>query len=522
MMMGFVPLAIICSSLHFLVALTGGISVAVLGLGYLLLAYYWRLARGSCSLPSIGGALIIMAFVSLFASRPLRHFDTGLYHVQSVKWCTTYPLVRGLANLHERLAFNSLWTSISAVVDFPRFEQGAFFPITCLLLSAFGWAAYVAISRIRRAPDRIPEMFLAACGCFWTWLVIAQSSLVILPSLSSDAPIYFTTFLCVYFLLRYCAERDQLDFFQALTIAGLAVTLKVSAAPLFAFLVLFAAIVWFRDGNGVAMKLRAWSPVIFTIGLLFGVWILRSVLMSGYLVFPISSTALTFLPWHLPVPMADQLVETLKAWARCPWVSPAIVLGSSLWMRGWLLHLFDEEISYTILAYGAFGGLMFFASAAAGLRKERLARFWPAAMLLLIGLIYWFLTAPDPRYGYGYLFAIAALVLSMGFASLLGDRPKLAVIVVASSALIPIVTITDISHFHLLGSPPMGKGRSSAKNTEQGTTVYVAEGDQRILNAQLPSTPYFRPGLLTQFDAQGRIVQFELREPVHTPYYGIR
>lgn len=522
-MFGFLPLAIICPSLHLFIPLTGSISVGALLVGYVLFAYYRRRLGDSFSREHLIGALLIALLVSLFASRPLRHFDTGLYHVQSVKWCTEYPLVRGLANLHERLAFNSLWTPLSAVIDFPRFGQGAFFPITCFLFFAFGWAAYVAACRVRRRSDRVPEIFLAACGCFWMWLLISDSALVILPSLSTDAPIYFTSFLCVYFLLRFCVEADKIDLVQALAIAALAVTIKVSAAPLFAFLLLLAASSSIRNRNGFRTHVHAWSPVALLSGLLFCIWILRSVWMSGYLIFPIPSTALTSLPWHLPVPMAEQLVETLQAWARRPGVSPEIVLSSSAWMRSWLLRLLDEEIFYSALAYAAFGGAMLCAAAwQSGSKRVPLAKLWPAAALLLIGLIYWFFTAPDPRYGYGYLFAIAALVFSAGISSVLARNPHIAAIILFSAALTPLITVKDISHIRLTGLPPMGSGRSVNYTTAQGITIHVAGGDQRILNGQLPSTPYFRPGLLTEVDPHGRIVQFRLPKAVHTPYYGIR
>ena len=34
-------------------------------------------------------------------------YDSGLYHLTSVQWATSFPIVPGLGNLHGRLAFNS-------------------------------------------------------------------------------------------------------------------------------------------------------------------------------------------------------------------------------------------------------------------------------------------------------------------------------------------------------------------------------------------------------------------------------
>jgi hypothetical protein len=522
MILGFTPLVIISTFLHFFFALNSTISLATLSTGYVLLIRERRTARPALSAHSVSGALFVMMLVSLFASRPLRHFDTGLYHLQSIKWCTTYPLVRGLANLHERLAFTSGWTPASAVLNYPEFSGSVCFPITCLLLFAFGWAAYLAIWSLNNTADRVENVFLGACGCFWMWMVITDSDLAILPSLSSDAPVYFATLLGTYLCLRFSSRREYLDLFQALAITALAVTSKVSAAPLFVFLLLFGAITWARDSNRFLPEARAWIPVGVTICFSFAVWFVRSVWLSGYLVFPISSTALTFLPWHLPLPMARQLVETLQAWARSPGVSPKIALASSSWIYGWTARLFDGEFFYIILAYAVFGGLMIFLSCRSGGRiRDAVIKCWAAAAMLLAGTIYWIFTAPDPRYGYGYLFALACLVFSLGLVSLLGSRSKLAFTLVGFVSIIPLATVSDTSHFHLSGLPPLGVGPNSVRQTNQGTKVYVAEGDLRIFNAPLPSTPYFRPSLLTKIDRQHRIVEFDLPAAVSTPYYGI-
>ncbi|MGV2435393.1 MAG UNVERIFIED_CONTAM: hypothetical protein LVT10_11320 [Anaerolineae bacterium] len=34
-------------------------------------------------------------------------YDAGLYQIQSVMWSNQFPIVRGLGNLHGRLAFNN-------------------------------------------------------------------------------------------------------------------------------------------------------------------------------------------------------------------------------------------------------------------------------------------------------------------------------------------------------------------------------------------------------------------------------
>ena len=76
-----------------------------------------------------------------------------------------------------------------------------------------------------------------------------------------------------------------------------------------------------------------------------------------------------------------------------------------------------------------------------------------------------------------------------------------------------------IYNFIIARLPDVEKGSASVKRTLQGTLILVAGEDGRIWDGPLPSAPYFRPSLVTRRDAKGRISQFELTEPVYTPYY---
>jgi hypothetical protein len=513
--LSFVPLAIASSSLHFLMPLGESLSVAALLLGYALLIYHNRILWQVISAQSLLRALSVAILVCLFASRPLRHFDTGLYHIQSVRWCSSFPLVRGLANLHERLGFNSLWTPIAAIVDFPELSDRSSYPLTCLLLFGFGWAIFDVLAGWTDRGQSIPKLFLAACGCFWTWLVTTNSHFVSLPSLSTDAPVYFITFLCIYFLLRFCAENKPIDFSLAVVLSALAVTIKVSAAPLFVFLVLYGVFLLWRDRLRLNVRLKIFAFV--TIGSLLLLWVARSVYLSGYLIFPVPATALPFLPWHVPLPMAHQLVDTLKAWARLPGVSPDIALESSAWVSVWLKHLGGKYVSYMIAAYGTLGISLLLLAGWLGRVPRNFARFWPAVAMICLGVIYWFASVPDLRYGCAFLFALASLMLSLGIGAIF--RQKVTRVLVCGATLLPLIAVDDVSHFHFRDLPAIEKGFASVKQTQQKTPILVVGGDERIWDGPLPSTPYFRPSLVTRCDANGRIRQFELPEAVHTPYY---
>lgn len=62
--------------------------------------------------------ILILVLFFLFAygtASGLEHYDTGLYHAQSIRWIEEYGIVPGLGNLHSRLAYNSAAFSLSAL-----------------------------------------------------------------------------------------------------------------------------------------------------------------------------------------------------------------------------------------------------------------------------------------------------------------------------------------------------------------------------------------------------------------------
>lgn len=76
-------------------------------------------------LKSIKGISIIVLVLlwSYFTSRGIIHYDTDLYHAQSIRWIEEYGVVKGLGNLYNRLAYNSAFFSMQALFSL-RFALG--------------------------------------------------------------------------------------------------------------------------------------------------------------------------------------------------------------------------------------------------------------------------------------------------------------------------------------------------------------------------------------------------------------
>ena len=52
---------------------------------------------------------------SYCTSRGYMHYDSDLYHAQSIRWIEEYGIVKGLGNIHVRFAYNSSFFALSAL-----------------------------------------------------------------------------------------------------------------------------------------------------------------------------------------------------------------------------------------------------------------------------------------------------------------------------------------------------------------------------------------------------------------------
>ena len=62
--------------------------------------------------------VIVGVIVSKLTALPAGHYDSSLYHAQSIRWIEEYGVVKGLGNLHNRFAYNSAFFCLQALFSF--------------------------------------------------------------------------------------------------------------------------------------------------------------------------------------------------------------------------------------------------------------------------------------------------------------------------------------------------------------------------------------------------------------------
>lgn len=301
--------------------------------------------------------LLILALVWL-SNRALQApllDDSGIYHFSSIRWANDLPLPPGLGNLHGHLAFNqSYFLFVAFLNNFPSAGYGHNFANSLLFAAAmvtifcqrgaFSQLASVKVERDRRFHIQlllrllmpITLFFLATCN---------RSNPPLISSPSPDAAIFILEIVLTAFLLELLADSNdsQIDLSGQLTVAVclavVLITLKLSGVGFVTASLLFTLLLAIRR-RGAFRSVKGTPLLIFNCALMM-IWLIRSVIASGYLIYPLDGTGLP-VDWKVPGHLVRDEHLAIWAWARLPVYQSWKIIGSWDWIPRWLLRMADR------------------------------------------------------------------------------------------------------------------------------------------------------------------------------------
>ena len=394
---------------------------------------HWRLVRGWLGGVSIGKWLM-MAFalaltLAVFSIQSIWgqvHFDHGLYHLQMVKWIENYAIIPGLGNLHHRFAFNNSSFLLVALINSGPFYGYAYYITSSLLCFVVALRALYSLVRLflKEGQGRLGDVFQALLfPCVLYYIATAYFT-----GYSPDVAVFALQAALAGELISVFSTVDNDPGslvrvgIRIVIIAALSVTVKLSAVVFAATSVLVVLFLLLRKRKVLDLK----APFVpFSAGaviLLAAGWMLRSVILSGYLLYP--SSLISFdVPWKIPKSMVDPIAPTIRHWALYrSSAKPDLPLFE--WARVWSGHI-PFEVKAGALAIMVLMVLMAFLK----LRQRKRPLEWKGPVVLfgiaVAGLLYWFLSAPDFRFLGAIFWLLAIAPLLIFYQQLLNGFPKL-------------------------------------------------------------------------------------------------
>jgi len=430
-------------------------------------------------------------------------YDTGLYHAQAIRWIEEYQVIPGLGNLHGRFAFNSSWFLPSALFSFAFFNLQSFHVLNGLFLM-FG--ILFSLGGIHKIINRDFRLSNIIKTCVFGLLIILYSGAVSSPS--PDLPVAFLIWFLFILFLEKIEDVNYYSFdISSILIVMIAVfilTIKISASPII-ILPIFIISKELLKGE----KIRVMILVVLVL-LIFIPWILRNIILSGYLVYPFPNIDIFNFDWKIPIQKVISEKNWVESWSRIPGQDADEVLKMSFfeWEPIWFKNqsILDKIILY-IIEFTSALYILYIAANIKNLKnwfdayKKYLIPYFTAC----IGFLFWFSTAPDFRFGYGFLI-ILSLLLVIPLLKKLFTRIK--ILEGINKATIALIVLGIIIILEIISLPNMSaiiKDRlllpadyitvNTNKTTLQTLDIYMPIGDDKCFYYAFPCTPYLDKGL---------------------------
>ena len=368
-----------------------------------LLLSYWTKSR----------ILLVVFIFLLFAygtSRGMIHYDTGLYHAQSIRWIEEYGVVKGLGNLHCRLAYNSAAFALSALYSMAFLGGGSFH--CCAGFLAFLLAVICLKIGGSLRLGRLRSSDFARVMCVY-YLVNIFDEMV------SPASDYFMVLIAFYIVVRWLdllesGEQTILPYGLLCVLGVFLLTVKLSAA-LILLLTIYPAYRLLRE--------KKWRETYVYLGL--GIvtalpYLIRNVVISGWLVYPFTQIDLFSVIWKIPKGVADYDAREIQVWGRGYTDVTRFEMPVREWLPGWFQGLAGSDKVFVIAAVVSIFFLLLYA---AGMVFRWWHRRWELLLVqgtVAASFLFWLCTSPLMRYGCVYVYLTFAVTFGGIYEALMG------------------------------------------------------------------------------------------------------
>ena len=347
--------------------------------------------------------LIFGFFFLMAATLKVEHVDSYLYHAQAIEWNELYGAVKGLGNLHARLAYNSSFFCLQALFSLRGLTGRSLHVLNglfCFLASAYSFGTMKIFDTKRVCASDLVRMITF----FYVLYTVGY--------ISSPCSDILTLLVLIYVMTRWteAAEEGRDDILQNTAFLGVItvylVTLKLSALP-FVMLCLYPLYIFVKE-----RKWRGMITMLLSGTLVIAPFFARNIIQSGYLLYPFPGIDLFSFDWKIPAQKAAYESKEIMAWGRGMTDKELYDSGFSVWIHRWWQLLDSEYKLYVLIDLAAI--IFDIRILIKSIRRKKM----DARVFLIIVTIaawsYWFFTAPIIRYGMPVVVLVPAV--SMMFA----------------------------------------------------------------------------------------------------------
>lgn len=351
------------------------------------------------------GVMAILSVVTVLCNQSVFWYDSGLYHIQAIKWLTGFGYVWGEGLLHTRLGVISSWFTIPASINYWFLESRIYSVMGGVALSLslihFGYSLAKVISKTAILSD----YFL-----FFAYIITIPIIMVwgVAISPSPDLPVIILTIIMGYLLIKHMESKQvtQKSFeniYTALILSVITTTIKLSGGI---FVLLFGLYVIY-DNKKEFLSKKFMAPIVFAAFLLLPN-VGASIKTTGSLWYPLPISINT--EWSLSANVAKHEIETIKNWAKWEGSTPKNAEG---WE--WLLPK-NKAQALASAPYTQFfllvSWILICLIASIKILRGTKPNYFPFFIIGILGVMFFYNSAPTLRFGLGIMVWGAAFGLA--------------------------------------------------------------------------------------------------------------
>jgi len=332
--------------------------------------------------------LLLLVLVACFlAAGPIIRDDSESYHLQNILWIKSYGTVPGLANLHSRYGFNSIWFHTVATLV-PEGQLNYYTTPNALLSIVIASFLSVPIDSKNNLSNTAPTLLtlFLHIAIWYYWRGNAQST---------NYDYYYMTAVVIFFI-HFTNQRKKKYEWEpwAIWIPPILFCIRPLYAPALIFSIIGIISYW---------KVRRYAKsILFTCGILTIIllFLYRNYVLTGYPLFPSTLIKFSDTIWKMPQDQVDQLYEYIRNYTfeRKNDTIKALKI--------WFNEMYLYDIIFMVLGMcGIFWDLILTI-----LNKNTTKIIWTFYFVLQIAI--WIFISPEPRFISG-IFAVGHFLLFM-------------------------------------------------------------------------------------------------------------
>ncbi len=416
--------------------------------------------------------LVLIIFWAYFTSRGYAHYDSDLYHAQSIRWIEEYGVVKGLGNLHIRLGYNSSIFALSALYSMKFLVGQSLHAVNGFIALLLSISVLDIMDSFKRKKIILSD-YLRIAAIYYLTMICDK---VVSPA--SDYAIMCTIFYIVIKWVSLIEKKEKnVTPYALLCVGGVfAISLKLTAG-LILILLIKPAYLLIKEKRIKEIFLYLFMGLMVILP-----WIVRNVLITGYLVYPFPELDIFDVPWKISPIIAAVDAAEIKTWGRGLNDALLVDLPITEWLGNWFSNTLSGAEKLIILADIVCAFIALVITAYVFIKKK-----WEHLdYLLVLGTIaasyaFWQVSAPLFRYGYAY--TLLMIMLTLGFVKMHIGFDKIVYCGVVIFAVVKFALLVKYAYSFryeptYIWQKDYGKYEAVAYEIEGNTFYYPLEGDQ--------------------------------------------